>query len=876
MTLLARAHLRQLWRERWQALLAVLGVAVGVAVVVAVDLVNASSREAMHIASAQVSGTATHVLFGPGEQLDETRYAEIRRRWRAREGAFEGVVALAPVVTGRAVLRDALGAPLPVQVLGIDPVSDAAVRDFVSAPGEDGGAFDGARLLTERGTVLLDARSAYRAGLAAEDLATIEIAGVIREIRVLAVLDAVDDALGDGLMLADIATAQELLGRQGWLDRVDLVRGTAGRETAGRDTAGRDTAGRKIANRAWPSIAWLERAFPGLLVRRPEPVTERLPGGLRIEAIAERSEDTRALASSFQLNLAALGLLAIVVGLFLIHGTMRFSVLRRQRQFGALRALGVMPVELGRTVMLEAFVLALIGTAFGLLLGRVLAGGLLGLVSATLQGLYDQVAIGALASDPAPWLKGMLVGVGGTLAVAAPSAAQAAAAAPRDLQLRALTAARGRVPWRAAALFAGLGGLAIVPGSGYLGGLLAIAGVLLAAAALTPACLRMLIGLLARVASRAPLRFRLHLLESARGLARSGVASAALLVAIATSVGMGVMVESFRDGVERWLGARLAAPVYARLPPGVPVAADARALINAHAGAWLERESFRDRIADVPVNLTRVTVHGRWPGALDEVLLAGRWDGEGALVSEPLARTLGLPLDSAGLGDAGIVFDSGQGPIEVPVAGVYREYGGGRGSVNLPAARWPAAAAGAISFEIFEVDDVDALIADLTAALPPGAEVRRNREILEFSLAIFDRTFRVTAVLQTLAGVVAALGLFGALSALAIERRAQFGVMRTLGLDRLTPAVASVGESVLLAGLAALLALPVGVLVAYILLDVVNVRAFGWSLDLALTPWLLLEAFGVALLAGVAAALAPAWRLHGAPPAQLLAHARVV
>ena len=179
-------------------------------------------------------------------------------------------------------------------------------------------------------------------------------------------LDAVDDALGDGLLLADIATAQELLGRQGWLDRVDLVR-----ETPARDR---------------PSVVWLERAFPGLLVRRPEPVTERLPDGLRVEAIAERSEDTRALASSFQLNLAALGLLAIVVGLFLIHGTMRFSVLRRQRPVRALRALGVTPMELGSTVMLEALVLALIGTAVGLLLGRALAGGLLGLVSATLSG----------------------------------------------------------------------------------------------------------------------------------------------------------------------------------------------------------------------------------------------------------------------------------------------------------------------------------------------------------------------------------------------------------------------------------------------------------------------------------------------------------
>ena len=856
MTLLARAHLRQLWRERWQALLAVLGIAVGVAVVVAVDLVNASSREAMRIATAQVSGTATHVLVGPGEQIDETRYAELRRRWRAREGAFEQVVAMAPVVSGRAVLRDVAGAPLPVQVLGIDPVSDAAVRDFVSAPGEDAGPIDGARLLTERGAVLLDARSAQRAGIAAQDLATLEIAGTTREIRVLAVLDAVDDALGDGLLLADIATAQELLGRQGWLDRVDLVR-----ETTARDR---------------PSVVWLERAFPGLLVRRPEPVTERLPDGLRVEAIAERSEDTRALASSFQLNLAALGLLAIVVGLFLIHGTMRFSVLRRQRQFGALRALGVTPMELGSTVMLEALVLALIGTAVGLLLGRALAGGLLGLVSATLQGLYDQVAIGALASDPVPWLKGMLVGLGGTLAVAAPSAMQAATAAPRDLQVRSLTAARGRVPWRIALVFAGLGGLAVVPGSGYIGGLVAIAGVLLAAAVLTPACLRMMINALARLAGRAPLRFRLHLLESARGLGRSGVASAALLVAIATSVGMGVMVESFRDSVERWLGARLAAPVYARLPRGVPVGADVRAIVDGHAGAWLERESFRDRIADTPVNLTRVTVHGRWPGALDEVLLAGRWDGEGALISEPLARTLGLPLESAGLGGASIALDAGRGSTAVPVAGVYREYGGGRGSVSLPAARWPAVAAGAISFEIFEVEDIDALVADLTEALPPGAEVRRNREILDFSLAIFDRTFRVTSVLQTLAGVVAALGLFGALSALALERRAQFGVMRTLGLDRLAPAVAGVGESVLLAGLAALLALPVGVLVAHILLDVVNVRAFGWSLDLALTPGLLLEALGVAVLAGLIAALVPAWRLHGTSPAQLLAHARVL
>ena len=175
--------------------------------------------------------------------------------------------------------------------------------------------------------------------------------------------------------------------------------------------------------------------------------------------------------------------------------------------------------------------------------------------------------------------------------------------------------------------------------------------------------------------------------------------------------------------------------------------------------------------------------------------------------------------------------------------------------------------------EIFDVDDVDALVAELSAALPPGAEVRRNREILQFSLAIFDRTFRVTAVLQTLAGVVAALGLFGGFGP-ALERQAQFGVMRTLGLDRRTPAVATSASAV--ARRPRGVARPTG-----------GRRRRGdpsrrrQRPRLRLVPGtrphagLLLEAVFVALLAGAVASIAPAIRLHGTAPAELLAQARV-
>ncbi|MEE4297855.1 MAG: FtsX-like permease family protein [Pseudomonadales bacterium] len=856
-TLLARAHLRHLGRERWQALLALLGVAVGVAVVVAVDLVNASSREAMRIASQQLSGEATHVIVGPGERVDERRYADLRRAFRARSAGFERVRAIAPLVTGAGRLAPA-EAPadggLRVRVLGVDPVTDSAVRDLVAAPGE-GADFDGARLLTEPGAVLLDARSATRLGLAPGAAATLRTAAGLNRVSVLGVLPAAGDALGEGLLLADIATAQELLGRRGWIDRVDLVMDApAPAEGAG---------------------AFLERLFPGLVVLDPEPVTAVLPGGLRIESVAERTEDTRALASAFQLNLAALGLLAIVVGLFLIHGALRFSVLRRQRQFGGLRALGVTPRELARLVMLEAAVLGVLGALLGLGLGRLLAGALLGLVSATLEGLYDQVAIGALAFDPVPWLKGAAVGVGGALMVAAPSARAAAQAPPRLLQLGELDEAeRRRVPVATALLCLLVALLGLLPGTGYLGGLVAIAALLLGAAALTPALVRAGIGGLARLAALAPLGLRMYLRESARGLTRSGVASAALLVAVATAVGMGVMVESFRGSVEHWLSARLSASLYLRLPGDEALPQGVRSLLDERASSWLERLTFRDRIEGRPVNVTRVTVHGPWPEALDRVLLAGAWDGSGALVSEPLARELGLPLTDGGLGAARLTVDTGRGPVALPVAGVYREYGGGRGSVTLPAGRWPDPPPGLRTFEIFGVDDVEAVAGELAAALPEAAELRRNREILELSLGIFDRTFRVTGVLQTLAGLVAAIGLFGALSALALERQAQYGVMRTLGVRRRAPALASLAESLLVALLAASLALPVGVAVAVVLLDVVNVRAFGWSLALDLPPGLFLEALLVALLAGGLAAVAPAWRLWRETPARMLAHAR--
>jgi len=861
MTLLLRAHLRHLWRERWQAVLAIFGIAVGVAVVLAVDLANASSREAMRVASERLDGTATHAITGPGERLGEEYYSELRLRWRGGDPVFADVRAMAPLVTAEVrVLTDGDARGWPVQLLGVDPAADAGMR--AAMPGVAGA---GGRLISEAGTVLLDRDSARRIGADpdAESRAWIQAGGRSLEVTVVGTFSASGSAegpaLGQGLMVADIATAQELLGRVGVLSRIDLLRDAPAPGSA---------AGRL-----------LERIFPGLVVTgTPEAgdggrLAAALPPGLRLESLAERAADTRGLAASFQLNLAALGLLALFVGLFLVHGTLAYAVLRRQRQFGRLRALGVRPSELRRMVLAEAAVLGIAGTLLGLLLGRWLASGLLGLISGTLEGLYGQVAVAALAFDVVPPLKAALVGLAGTLLAALPAARRAAAASPQMLLSNALTRAprlNARLP--GALALAGFGLLCLVPGTGYLGGLLAVGGFLLAAALLTPVLVGLVLGAAERLVASGPLRLRMLMREAVRGLARSGVATAALVVALATAVGMGLMVESFRGSVDSWLEARLAAPLHVQLPgehSGVPSAL-AEVLADAAVSGHVERITWDDRVHGQSVRVSRVVRQGEVPPDLGLSLLAGRFDPEGVLLSEPLARRL-----EVGPG-AELEVPTLSGTRALTVSGVFREYGAGPGLLLLPAETGVGALPAMLTLELHGVRpaDVERLIPALAAAGPEGTRVRRNDELLALARGVFDRTFRVTGVLQSIAGVVAAFGLFGALTALGLERRVQYGVLRTLGVSRRAPAWQNLGEALLLAAAAALVALPLGVLVAVILVEVVNVRAFGWSLDLRFPPWLFLQALTVALLAGAAAAVAPAWSIWRTPPGTLLAETR--
>lgn len=849
MSLLLRSHLRHLWRDRWQTLLAIFGIAIGVAVVLAVDLANAASREAMRLASQQLDGRATHAITGAGERLAESEYAKLRLRWRQGDPRFADVRAMAPMVTAEVrVGRTPDPGPLwPVQLLGVDPIADAGMRAAVPSPAGGGAA----RLIGEPGTVLLDGMSLRQLGVDPDVETTLWLhaAAGARPVKVIGSFSLGDRAMGQGLMIADIATAQEVLDRVGWLSRIDLER-----------AAGRTSSGLAVL---------LERLFPGLVIAPLASSTLDLGEGLRMFSLAEQAADTRALAASFQLNLAALGLLALLVGLFLVHGALTHAVMRRARSFGRLRALGVQAAELYRMVLVEAAAMAFLGVLAGLLLGRWLAGGLLLLVAGTLENLYGQVAIVALAPDPLPLLKAACVGLAGTLLAAVPAASRASRVAPngRSIPVEA-GAGKRRAGWLL--LLLSLGAASLHPSLGYAGGLLAVAALLLMAAVLTPIWIRAWLRLLARGLAMAPLQVRLLFRDSERGLLRSGIAAAALVIAMATALGMGLMVESFRSSVDRWLEGRLAAPLHVQFAGERLALPDAVAeLLPQLARGQVFRVSWSDHVEGQPVRISRISGRGEVPDDLGLAMVAGGLTDRGIVISEPLARRLALSLGST------LTLPVPGGERSLPVTGVFREYGAGPGSILLPEGNRVPALPGSAALELHGPrKDLDTVIRELAAVAEEGTRIRHNADLLAMAGAVFDRTFRVTSVLQAIAGAVAAFGLFAALTALGLARRTQYGVLRTLGVGRLTPVIQNVGEALLLATAAVLLAMPLGVAVAIILIEVVNVRAFGWSLDWHFPPWLFLQALLVALLAGLLAVALPAWSLYRASVASLMMEAR--
>jgi putative ABC transport system permease protein len=585
-----------------------------------------------------------------------------------------------------------------------------------------------------------------------------------------------------------------------------------------------------------------------------------------------------------------LSLLVLVVGMFLIYNTRTFSVVQRRAHIGTLRALGVTRREVFTLVIAEALVIGVIGTALGTALGIVLADGLTALVTRTINDLYFVVAVRELTVAPASLAKGIALGLGATLGAALVPAWEATRApASSVLRRSTLEAQHHRAAPRLALLGLGtwlLGALLLAwPTRSLPVSYAALFGVILGAALITPLATLALMRVLTPVMARAGgLLGRMATRNVTAMLSRTGVAVSALAVAVAATVGVATMITSFRDSFTQWLDHTFRADLYISAPA-----------VNAGAGNLPLDATLVQRLVRTP-GVAEVTTgrhfHLESAGGTTELFAvattrerfrhfdfkAGAADaiwpmferGEAVIVSEPYAYHHQLAL-----GDA-VRLRTGLGERAFTVAGIYADFGSDQGVVTMSRAAyeryWRDRTITSLAVYAQPETPVDVLQRALEARA--GAQqalvIRSNRGLREASLEIFDRTFAITEVLRVLATLVAFVGILSALMALQLERARPLAVLRANGL---TPAQlwGLVTAETGLMGLAAgLLAMPLGLLLATLLILVINRRSFGWSMAVTIDPAILVQGLLLAVVAALVAGLYPAYRMARTSPALAL------
>jgi len=600
-----------------------------------------------------------------------------------------------------------------------------------------------------------------------------------------------------------------------------------------------------------------------------QPLAAIAPDLTRIEP--DPQGDIARLTDSFHLNLTAFGFLSFAVGLFIVHATIGLAFEQRRVMIRTLRALGLPNRTVIALLLAETLALALVAGLLGVALGYGIAALLLPDVAATLQGLYGASVAGSLTLRLDWVLTGIAIAFGGALLAVGHGLWRIARmpllapAQPRAWAMASLKSQR----WSglAAVLLLVLAGLTAWIGGGLVMGFVTLGALLLGAALLLPAVLIAGLKLGARTARSAMAEWVwADMRQQVPGLS---LALMALMLALATTIGVSTMVNSFRATFTGWLDQRLAAELYVTAQDE-DQAEELRAFLGERADAVLPIRTTEITIGGQKVFLYGVidnaTYRDNWPvlQSVDAV-----WDrlaaGDGVLINEQLFRRGGHRL-----GDRLTLAPGWSDEI----IGVYSDYGNPTGQAIIDHDRLMAAFPDtpklrhAVRIAPQQATALSEALVD-TFGLAPG-NILDQAEVKGFSLRVFDRTFLVTGALNTLTLGIAGFAILANLLTLSAMRLSQVAPVWAVGTTRVTLARLELLRTLALAGLTFVAALPVGLLLAWVLLAIVNVEAFGWRLPMFVFPADWLRLLALALLAAGLAAAIPVWRLARTRPASFL------
>jgi putative ABC transport system permease protein len=821
MRIVTKAFLRYLPRRRGLSILQLMGIACGVAAAAGMALSSRAALSSFTEAVEVLKGKATHSLERPAGPMEETVLARLMMD--------PAVSFFSPVIDRTLKLR--VGGT--VRLLGIDPFLDRPLRPEFSRvhPGENrGGMEEGLSFLLREKSVLLDSELAAQLKLRPGDLLSTN-RGDLR------VVGTFPNPSSEPLILMDIAQAQRLFLLPGKVDRVDLIL--------------TDDAGFR----------------------------SRWANGLRIQSGRQRERTMSDMLRAFRLNLQALSLLALFVGIFLVYNTAMFAVVSRRKDAGILRSLGASRREMVLAFLSEILFLGALGGALGGILGFFLSRFLTDLVAGTISNLYF-----FLRPAPPQWSWGILLigtfmGCGASLLGGFFPLAELVRVDPvQALQGRTVKRGQRKMVRRAALGGAGmlgisLGLLAASAAHVYYGFASSFA-LLIGASLLAGLTLVQLAPGLRWILSRmAGLSGKVAAGNIRQNLGRTAVAIAAFMVALSMSIGLSSMIGSFRQSLIWWMGTQLRADLYVGRVSEMEVPEDFYEELRAMPGLG-GVDPFRN--VQTTYQGTPIFISAVDPSVLQKYTNFGwlkggneNWEPvkKGAVViSESFYRRFAVKA-----GDR-IILEGDHGPAEMEVAGVFYDYTSEHGVVMMARATY---------LKIFG----DSTISSLGIFIDPGnprrrellGEVRKkaqrrglpvySRDELHGNiLSVFDSTFAVTRSMRIMTIIVAFFGIAGALLTLFMERQKEFGIYRALGFSTRQVAGMTLMEGFGMGLISFLLSIGVGTALAWVLIRVINLRSFNWTVFFYLDASPYLTAAGIAVLASLGAAIYPIWKVYQTYP----------
>ena len=709
-------------------------------------------------------------------------------RRRWRLGELAGVDALVPVIDSHVRVGERVK-----RLIGFDPLAGA--RGVGEAP-------ELAPTGSLRNLLLRDALA-----VAPKDAEAIRAGGG----RVADLPVDLVEVEGLDAVLADLPTAQRLLRREGQLDAVWL----------------------QVRDPRSRLMDWADRLLPGIAAALPE-ASAPVIDGFRVTSLS-RWNPVRRFADASAFNLGMLALLSLLMAAFLAAQSGRANVARRRLEHERLLAAGVSRAQLAALALAEGLLLGCLGASSGLVAGAVVAHAL-------------AAAAELPAAEVDAWVVGKALFCGVVAGIFAPGwdGWRARWRARRNAAARRRFPLRGVAGVGAALALAGClahGSLATAFAALFLITLLHVGWVVPALAGATRR--------LARFARSLTMRANLRSVPADAEGGDVRLALAALSIAAAVAIGMGLMVESLRRDFHAMLDQVLWDGVYVRDRPGsaaldlaalraLPGVRDARSYGT--AAGRLVQGPVTIRLADLDAaEAARYGIRGAVPA--------------GALLNETAARAYGV-----GVGDLAHVTVRGS-RLSVPVAHVFRDYRAARPTLVLPSAFQTRLAADAVAWDeavVLTDPGAGAALAAVLRQRHRAADVRDAQAIRAAANRVFDRSFAVSNALTAVAVGVAVVGLYAALTALQAGRAREFRLLAAVGHSRLEIWRLALARTAVLGAVAAAAAAPLGVAIAWVLCARVNPQSFGWTIDLRLDA----GAFWVPLALCVAAAV-----LAGAVPA---------